>query len=57
MEEVMVEALIALVVAILILTVFKAPAWIIRIGSYGGLAFVLYVFILVLKFLIGSLRR
>lgn len=53
----MIEALIALLVAVLLLTVFKTPAWVVKVGSYGGLAFVLYVGILVVRFLIGYVRK
>lgn len=53
----MIEALIAFVLAILIIAVFNAPAWAIRIGSYGGLGFVLYVLILVIEWLIEKFNK
>lgn len=52
----MVEAFVALLLAVLCIAVFKGPAALIRIGEYGGLAFVFYVFILLFEFLLGRMR-
>ena len=52
----MVEALIAFVLAVLILAVFHSPAWAITRGSFGALAFSLYVLILVIEWIIGKLK-
>jgi hypothetical protein len=52
----MVEALIALLIAILILAVFHAPAWAITLAGFGGLGFVLYVLILVLEWIIAKVK-
>jgi hypothetical protein len=52
----MIEALVAFVLAVLILAVFHAPAWAITLGSYGGLGFALYVLILVLEWVIGKVK-
>jgi len=51
-----VEALIAFVLSVLILAVFHSPAWAITLGSFGGLAFSLYVLILVIEWIIGKLK-
>lgn len=52
----MVEALIAFVLAVLLLAVFKAPSWLIRLGEFGGLGFVLWVVILVIEWVFGKIR-
>ena len=52
----MIEALIAFVLAVLILAMFNAPAWAIKIGQFGGLGFSLYVLILVIEWLIGRAK-
>jgi uncharacterized membrane protein YjjB (DUF3815 family) len=51
----LIEALIAFVAAVLIIAVFQAPAWALKLGSFGGLAFSLYVLILVVEWIIGKL--
>ena len=53
----MVEALIAFVLAVLILAVFNAPQWAIKIGTFGGLGFALYVLILVIEWFLGYIKR
>ncbi len=53
----MYEAVVALLAAVLILGVFKAPHGLIRLGEYGGLAFVLYVGILLIEFVLGRVRN
>ena len=50
----MIEAIIALALAILLLAVFHGPAWAITLGTFGGLGFSLYVLILVAKWLLGQ---
>ncbi len=45
----MVEAFVALLLAVLCIAVFKGPQALIRLGEYGGLAFVFYVLILVFR--------
>jgi len=52
----MIEALVAFVLAVLILAVFHGPAWAVTLGSFGGLAFSLYVLILVIEWLVGKVR-
>ncbi len=52
----MIEALIALLLAVLFIAVLKVPQGILRLGQYGGLAFVLYVAILLVEFIFGRLR-
>lgn len=49
----MVEALIAFLFSVLILSVFHSPAWCITLGAFGGLGFALYVLILVIEWLIA----
>lgn len=53
----MVEALIAFVLAVLILAVFHSPAWAITLGTFGALAFSLYVLILVLEWVVGKVKK
>jgi hypothetical protein len=43
---------VALALAICILTVFNGPQWAIKMGQFGGLGFFLYVLIIVIKWLI-----
>jgi hypothetical protein len=50
------EALVAFVLAVLVLAVFHGPAWSITLGQFGGLGFAFYVLILVLEWLIGRLK-
>ena len=52
----MIEALIAFVVAVLIVAVFQAPAWALKLGVFGGVAFSLYVLILVIEYLIAKFK-
>lgn len=52
----LVEALIAFILSILILVVFSGPAWAIKLGGFGGLAFALFVIILVIEWLVGKLK-
>lgn len=53
----MVEALIAVVVAVFILAVFGGPAWAIKAGQFGGLGFILYVLILVIEWLATQVNK
>ena len=53
----MIEAVIALLLAVLILAVFSGPVWLIKLGAFGGLGFALYVLILVIEWLVGLVRR
>lgn len=52
----MFEAVIAVLLSVLVLAVFSGPAWAVKMGSYGGLAFILYVLILFIEWLIGRAR-
>ena len=52
----LIEALIAFVLAVLILAVFHAPAWAVTLGSFGGLAFSLFVLILVIEWLFNKVK-
>ncbi len=52
----MVEAFFALVAAVLCIAVFKAPQALIRLGEYGGLAFVFYILILMAEWILGKAR-
>lgn len=52
----MIEALVALVLAVLLLAVFPTPQWASRLGSFGGLGFVLYVLILVAEWIFGKVK-
>lgn len=52
----MIEAVVALLLAVLFLAVFSGPAWLIKLGAFGGLGFAIYVLILVIEWLIGRVR-
>lgn len=52
----MIEAVVAFLLAVLIQVVFGGPAWAIRLGQFGGLAFALYVLILVIEWIIGKVK-
>lgn len=52
----MFEALVAFLLAVLIIAVFKAPRFLIQLGEFGGLGFVLWVAILVLEWIFGKVR-
>ena len=52
----MIEAIISVLLAVLVLAVFGGPAWAVKMASFGGLAFVLYVLILVIEWLVGVAR-
>jgi hypothetical protein len=52
----MFEAVIAFLLAVLITVVFSGPAWAIKLGAFGGLAFALYVLILVIEWLIAKFK-
>lgn len=52
----MIEALIALLLSVLVIAVFSAPSWALKLGQFGGLAFVFYVLILILEWLVGKVR-
>ncbi len=52
----MVDALIALVIALLLLFVFPM-GWTGRVTALGGLAFFIYVLILCLRWLFGRLKK
>jgi len=51
------EAVIALLLSVLFLAVFTAPAWLLKLGSFGGLAFVIYVMILGVEWLFNTLKK
>jgi hypothetical protein len=51
-----IEAVVAFLLAVLIQVVFGGPAWAIRLGQFGGLAFALYVLILVLEWLVSKVK-
>ena len=53
----MIEALIAFCLAVLFSVVFGTPAWLARLGAFGGLAFALYVLILLAEWALGKVRR
>ncbi len=53
----MIEALVAFAVAVLVLVVFNGPAWAIKLGGFGGLAFVFYIAILVAEWLVAKIPR
>lgn len=46
----------AFVLAVLLLAVFHGPAWAITLGTFGGLAFSLYVLILVIEWIVGKFK-
>ena len=52
----MIEAVVAFLLAVLILAVFTAPAWAIKLGAFGGLAFAIYTGILVTEWIVGKVR-
>jgi hypothetical protein len=51
------EALVAFVLAVLVLAVFHGPAWSIQLGQFGGLGFAFYVLILLLEWMIGRVKN
>ena len=53
----MIEAVIALLLSVLFLAVFSGPAWLIKLGAFGGLGFAIYVLILVIEWLVGRARK
>ena len=53
----LIEALLAFVLSVLILVVFSGPGWAIKLGTFGGLGFALFVLILVVEWLFGKIRR
>ncbi len=53
----MIEALIALCLAVLCVFAFQGPAFLLRLSNVGGVGFVIYALILVVLWLFGRLRR
>ena len=49
----MMEVLVALLLAVVCVFVFNAPAWLLKLVQAGGIAFIFYVIILVVRSLIG----
>ena len=49
----MVDALIALLIALLLIFVFKPPAWVGQVATVGGVAFVCWVVIIIIRAIIN----
>lgn len=53
----MIEALVALMLSVLVLTVFGGPAWALKMAQFGALGFVFWVLILVVEWLLARAKR
>ena len=53
----MVEVLIAFLISVLIIAVFNGPAWALKLGQFGGLAFAMYALILVIEWALGKVQK
>ena len=52
----MIDILIAFLVSVLLLAVFTPPAWLLKLASFGSLAFVIYALILLARYVVGKLK-
>jgi len=50
------ECVIALMISIIMLAVLSAPAWLVKLAPFGGLAFVILVLILLIEWLFGKIQ-
>ena len=53
----MIEEIVAILISVLVLAVFGGPAWAVKMAGFGGLAFIIYVLIRVIEWLLGRARQ
>jgi hypothetical protein len=53
----MIEAVIAFLLSVLVIAVFGAPAWALKLATFGALGFVFWVLVLVAEWIMGRLKR